>query len=75
MSDDAIATLGVRSSRRRRELEKAVDAILAGIPPLKLKDQIETLQSRKAGLTALLADVPEDVPNLLPSAAAVYACA
>ncbi|WP_265519334.1 recombinase family protein [Nitratireductor luteus] len=56
-----------------RELEKAVDAILAGVPPLKLKDRIEKLESRKAELTALLADVPNDVPDLLPSAAAVYA--
>ena len=56
-----------------RELEKAVDAILAGVTPLKLKDRIEKLEARKAELTALLADVPEDVPDLLPSAAAIYA--
>jgi len=36
--------------KTERELEKAVDAILAGIPPLKLKDRIETLESRKTRL-------------------------
>ena len=56
-----------------RELEKAVDAILQGVPPLKLKDRMEKLEARKAELTALLADVPEDKPDLLPSASAIYA--
>jgi site-specific DNA recombinase len=58
--------------KTERELEKAVDAILAGIPPLKLKDRIETLESRKTRLTALLSGVPNDVPDLLPSAAPIY---
>lgn len=40
--------------RTERELDKAIDAILAGIPPLKLKAKIETLEGRKAGLTAFL---------------------
>ena len=56
-----------------RELEKAVDAILAGVPPLKLKDRIEKLEARKAELTALLAEVPEDIPDVLPSTSAIYA--
>ena len=56
-----------------RELEKAIDAILAGVPPLKLKDRMEKLEARKAELTTLLADVPDDTPDILPSAAAVYA--
>ncbi|MET3415253.1 hypothetical protein [Methylobacterium sp. 1030] len=40
--------------RTERELDKAIDAILAGIPPLKLKAKIETLEGRKAELTAFL---------------------
>jgi site-specific DNA recombinase len=56
-----------------RELEKPVDAILAGIPPLKLKDRIKTLEARKAELTTLLADAPDDAPDLLPTASQIYA--
>ena len=56
-----------------RELEKAVDAILAGIPPLKLKERIERLEARKAELTSLLADAPDDAPDLLPTASQIYA--
>ncbi|WP_246226277.1 zinc ribbon domain-containing protein [Chelativorans xinjiangense] len=56
-----------------RELEKAVDAILAGVPPLKVKDRMEKLEARKADLTALLAEIPDDTPDLLPSASAIYA--
>jgi site-specific DNA recombinase len=52
----------VELEKTDRELEKAVDAILAGIPPLKLKDRIEQLEARKTELT-----------DLLPSAAAIYA--
>ncbi|WP_430246023.1 recombinase family protein [Neorhizobium sp. DAR64861/K0K2] len=55
-----------------RELDKAVDAILAGVPPQKLKDRMEKLEVRKAELLGLLDDVPQDVPDLLPSASAVY---
>jgi site-specific DNA recombinase len=36
----------VELEKTERELEKAVDAILAGIPPLKLKDRIEMLEAR-----------------------------
>ncbi|WP_343211106.1 recombinase family protein, partial [Brucella sp. 10RB9214] len=56
-----------------RELEKAVDAILAGAPPLTLKGRMEKLEARKIELTALLADIPADVPDILPSASTIYA--
>jgi site-specific DNA recombinase len=56
-----------------RDLEKAVDAILAGAPPLTLKERMEKLEARKIELTGLLSDIPEEVPDLLPSASAVYA--
>jgi len=36
--------------RADRELDKMVDAILQGYPPLKLKDKAEKLQARKAEL-------------------------
>lgn len=56
-----------------RELEKAVDAILAGAPPLTLKERMEKLEARKAELAELLADAPDDTPDILPSASAIYA--
>ena len=62
----------VELEKTERELEKAVDAILAGIPPLKLKDRIEMLEAR-AELTALLAEAPDDVPDILPTASQIYA--
>ena len=56
-----------------QNLEKAVDAILAGAPPLSLKERMEKLEARKVELIALLADAPEDKPNLLPTASSIYA--
>ena len=47
----------IELEKTEREPEKAIDAILAGIPPLKLKDRIETLESRKAELTTQLSEV------------------
>jgi site-specific DNA recombinase len=59
--------------RTERELDKAIDAILAGTPPLRLKERMEVLEARRAELKALLEDAPEDVPDILPSAAPIYA--
>ena len=53
-------------------MAKAVDVILAGVPPLTLKEKIGKLEMRKAELAGLLTEVPDDVPDLLPSAAAIY---
>jgi site-specific DNA recombinase len=58
--------------RTERELDKAIDAILAGIPPLKLKAKIETLEGRKAKLTAFLGDAQEPPPLLHPNMAELY---
>lgn len=56
-----------------RDLDKAIEAILAGVPPLALKEKIEKLEERKAELTGLLAEVPEAAPDILPSASVIYA--
>lgn len=58
--------------RTDRDLDKAIDAILQGIPPLKLKDKIEKLEARKAELTEMLANVEEPPPLLHPNMAEVY---
>uniref|UniRef100_A0A9E8A1N4 Recombinase zinc beta ribbon domain-containing protein n=1 Tax=Bosea sp. NBC_00436 TaxID=2969620 RepID=A0A9E8A1N4_9HYPH len=64
----------------RRELGKLekqitgiVEAIADGMyhPSMKLK--MTGLEARKEELTALLADAPTDTPDLLPSAASIYA--
>lgn len=55
-----------------RDLDKAIDAILAGVPPLKLKEKIEKLEARKAELTELLANTDEPPPLLHPNMAEAY---
>ncbi|EGP55802.1 resolvase domain-containing protein [Agrobacterium tumefaciens F2] len=56
-----------------RELDKAIDAILAGVPPLQLKDRIEKLETRKAELNTLLLGTQNDIPDILPSTSSIYA--
>ncbi|TIV04294.1 MAG: recombinase family protein, partial [Mesorhizobium sp.] len=46
-------TWRVELEKTGRELEKAINAILAGVPPLTLKEKIEKLETRKAELSAL----------------------
>ena len=60
-------------TKTEKELNKAIEAILAGVPPLTLKDRITQLEARKAELTTLLASTPEDKPDILPNAAQLYA--
>ncbi|WP_323009862.1 hypothetical protein [Paracoccus sp. (in: a-proteobacteria)] len=59
--------------RTTRELDKAIDAILQGVPPLTLKDKITQLEARKAELTEKLANADEPPPLLHPNMAALYA--
>ncbi|WP_413874673.1 recombinase family protein [Albidovulum sp.] len=59
--------------RTDRELDKAIDAILQGVPPLKLKEKIEKLEARKAELAEKLANADEPPPLLHPNMAALYA--
>lgn len=58
--------------RADRELNKMVDAILQGYPPLKLKDKAEKLEARKVELAELLANADEPPPLLHPNMAHVY---
>ncbi|MDB5584499.1 MAG: resolvase [Bradyrhizobium sp.] len=55
-----------------RELDKAIQAILDGVPGAKLKDKIGGLEDRKAELTDLLAQEKAPVPLLHPNLARVY---
>jgi len=58
--------------RTDRELDKAIQAILDGVPEARLKDKIGTLEARKAELAELLADAQEPSPLLHPNMADIY---
>ena len=58
--------------RTVRDLDKAIDAILSGIPPLQLKERMEKLEARKADLTEMLANADEPPPLLHPNMAEIY---
>ena len=58
--------------RIERELDKAVQAILDGVPGAKLKDKIGALESRKAELLERISETREPVPLLHPNMAALY---
>jgi len=38
-----------------------------------MKGEMDALDARKAELTSQLANIPEDVPDILPTASAIYA--
>lgn len=55
-----------------RELDKAIQALLDGVPGVRLKDKIGQLEARKAELTILIAEAKEPAPLLHPNMAEVY---
>lgn len=55
-----------------RELDKAIQAILDGVPGAKLKDKIGALEARKIELTEHLANTEEPPPLLHPNMAEIY---
>ncbi|PRD40515.1 recombinase family protein [Phyllobacterium phragmitis] len=69
-SDDAWKADLVKVEKQIRGI---IEAIKAGMFHESMKAEMDALEARKSELTALLADVPEDVPDLLPSTSAVYA--
>lgn len=59
--------------RTQRDLDRAIQAILDGVPGAKLKDRIGALETRKAELQAVLAEATEPPPALLhPNMAETY---
>ena len=56
-----------------KQITGIVDAIADGMYHPSMKQKMTGLEARKAELTALLADAPVDTPDLLPSAATIYA--
>lgn len=55
-----------------RELDKAIQAILDGVPGSRLKDRIGQLETRKAEIEIQLADAPAPPPLLHPNMAELY---
>ncbi|CAN7504757.1 recombinase family protein [Brucella pseudogrignonensis] len=55
------------------QIEQIVEAIADGMYHPSMKEKMDALEARRAELTTLLAEAPEDTPDILPSAAAIYA--
>lgn len=56
-----------------KQIAQIVEAIADGMYHPSMKQKMTGLEGRKAELLTLLADAPADTPDLLPSAAAIYA--
>ena len=56
-----------------KEIRGISEAIKAGMFQASMKSEMDALEARKAELTALLTEAPQDVPDLLPTASKVYA--
>ncbi|ARQ02719.1 DNA invertase Pin-like site-specific DNA recombinase [Pseudorhodoplanes sinuspersici] len=56
----------------QRDLERAIQAVLDGVPGAQLKDTIGALESRKAELTEVLAHAEEPPVLLHPNMAEIY---
>ena len=56
-----------------KQIAGIVEAIADGMYHPSMKQKLTGLEARKAELTALLANAPVDRPDLLPSAASIYA--
>jgi len=59
-------------ARVTRDLDRAIQAILDGVPGAQLKDRIGALEARKTELTERLADAREPPPLLHPNMAEMY---
>nr|WP_209489743.1 recombinase family protein [Xanthobacter flavus] len=56
-----------------KQIRGIIEAIKAGMFHESMKAEMDTLEARKTELNTLLADAPEDTPDILPSASAIYA--
>jgi len=63
----------VELAKIEKQIAQIVEAIADGMYHPSMKEKMTGLEVRKTELTALLADAPEDKPDLLPTAASIYA--
>ncbi len=59
--------------RVEKQIRGIIVAIKEGMYQPSMKAEMDALEDRKKALTELLTDVPDDTPDLLPSASAIYA--
>ncbi|MEN5279420.1 recombinase family protein [Brucella sp. TWI432] len=59
--------------KTEKQIRGIIEAIKAGMFHESMKAEMDTLEARKTELNTLLADAPEDTPDILPSASAIYA--
>ena len=60
-------------AKAEKQIAQIVEAIADGMYHPSMKEKMTRLEARKAELTSLLDDAPEDTPDILPSASAIYA--
>lgn len=63
----------VELAKVEKQIAQIVEAIADGMYHPSMKEKMTGLETRKSELTSLLADAPEDKPDLLPTASAIYA--
>ncbi|MCP1222329.1 recombinase family protein [Acetobacter orientalis] len=63
----------VEQVKVEKQIRGIIEAIKEGMFHPSMKAEMDTLEARKAELASLLSDVSDDVPDLLPSASAIYA--
>ena len=63
----------VELAKVEKQIAQIVEAIADGMYHPSMKEKMTGLETRKAELTSLLADTPEDKPDLLPTASTIYA--
>ncbi|CUX03377.1 Resolvase domain protein [Agrobacterium fabacearum S56] len=56
-----------------KQIRGIIEAIKAGMFHESMKAEMDTLEARKTELDTLLSGAPEDTPDILPSASAIYA--
>ena len=56
-----------------KQIRGIIEAIKAGMFHESMKTEMDTLEARKTELNTLLTDAPEETPDILPSASAIYA--
>ncbi len=59
--------------KTEKQILGIIEAIKAGMFLESMKAEVDMLEARKIELNTLLADEPEDTPDILPSASAIYA--
>ena len=60
-------------AKAEKQIAQIVEAIADGMYHPSMKEKMTGLEVRKTELNPLLADTPEDTPDILPSASAIYA--